>query len=324
MTIKMKKINLKNTFLKILAISLFSSVAHAKSNCTYFSFEGWKECFIEEKLGGHASPKAKEFLENANLNEKVIKLDNKQPEKKIHFDRYHQIIGFKSKIKEGKTFLKQNRTLLNEISAKYNVEPEVIVALIGIESSFGKRQGNFNIIDSLATLSYDGRRKTLFENQLKAAIEMGEENNLTYDEFVGSWAGAMGKCQFMPTSYKAYAVDYDNDGKKDIWNSNADAFASAANYLNLHGWKNGDSKVAALSQKTQNKYSQSQNYNKNCKKERKPCKTSDGFHLISLKKNDIIDLDYKVGNNFNVLMKWNRSYFFSLSVLMIADGIKNS
>jgi len=327
MNIKMKVENLKNILKKILLLSIVfftSNLAYAIDECTYITFEGWKECFIENKISSNNAEPAKSIISKASLNDKVIDLDKKQPEKKMDFSRYLKIIDISGKVREGKIFLKANQSLLNEISRKYGVEPEVIVALVGIESHYGKRMGTFNIIDSLATLSYDGRRRDLFEGELVKALQMAEENSITYEDFIGSWAGALGQCQFMPSSYQAFAVDYDDDGKKDIWNSKADAFASTANYLNKSGWKRGLGHIKKYDKKDKKSQEIVKSTSKNCDIYQRPCKMGGDKYLISVDRNDIIASSYEVEPNFNVLLKWNRSYFFSLSVLMIADQIRQN
>lgn len=323
----MNKTNMKSIFQKTLLLNLLLTLAfsaHAEDECTYFTFDGWKDCFAQSKLNNAPSAKAMELLSKATLNERVVTLDQKQPESTMTLDGYLHNIAFKNKVAKGKEFLKKHKTTLNHVSQKYQVEPEIIVALIGLESEFGQRQGKFNIIDSIATLAYDGRRKELFENQLLAAIQIAEEDDLKYEDFKGSWAGAMGQCQFMPSSYRDFAIDYDANGVRDIWHSKSDVFASAANYLNSHGWQHGESTIAKFNS-NDDKNQLSQDIDTSiCDDSSKLCKLRENLYLLSLPKDDTMTSTFLVGKNFNVLMKWNKSYYFSLSVLMIADQLRKA
>jgi len=126
---------------------------------------------------------------------------------------------------------KEHQVLLNQIGEKYQVQPRFIVALWGLETNFGKFTGGYNVVSALATLAYEGRRETFFKKQLMAALTILDEGHISNKDMKGSWAGAMGQNQFMPTSFLSYAVDGDGDGKKDIWQNQADVFSSMANYL---------------------------------------------------------------------------------------------
>jgi membrane-bound lytic murein transglycosylase B len=137
--------------------------------------------------------------------------------------------------------LAENRVLLDAISRRYNVEPSIIVALWGLESDFGRLPGNIPTISALATLTYDGRRGAYFRSELIAALRILDQGHIRVEDMTGSWAGAMGGPQFMPSSFLEYAVDYDGDGRRDIWNSRGDVLASIANYIRGLGWRGGQS-----------------------------------------------------------------------------------
>ena len=136
--------------------------------------------------------------------------------------------------------LAHHRDLLDEIGATYDVPPSLIVSIWGFESNFGRFSGVRPTVAALATLAWDQRRSTLFRRELFAALEILNRGDIDLASMKGSWAGAMGQVQFIPTSYLKYAEDYDGDGKRDIWSTPADVFASIANYMHGAGWKNGE------------------------------------------------------------------------------------
>jgi membrane-bound lytic murein transglycosylase B len=309
----MKKIKL-NSFLKtlVLAVNFCVISTVVQASCLYDDFAGWKDCFVKEKLSTNANSVDIEVFQQAQFKPRVIELDRKQPEKTFTFDQYLGAIKISQKIADGKAFYAKHKDLVDTIAAEYQVEPGVLVALLGMESHYGANQGKFNVIDALASLSYEGRRQAFFEKELLKVLQIARNENLNYEDFKGSWAGAMGQTQFMPSSYLSYAVDYDRDGKSDIWSSIPDALASAANYLKQNGWRTGK----IVFEKTQQK-----NRPQNCSSSEQVCKISSDMNLIFLKDGVTMGA-FKVGKNFEVLMKWNRSLYFGLSTLMIAHEIK--
>ena len=170
----------------------------------------------------------------------VITKDRNQSEFTKTIWDYLDSAASESRIENGKKALRQNRKLLDRIEATYGVDKEIVVAVWGLESSYGTFRGDFPLIESLATLSYDGRRGAFFEQQLIAALKILQNGDVSAAKMTGSWAGAMGHTQFIPTSYLAFAVDFTGDGKRDIWADNpADALASTAAYLAKSGWQAG-------------------------------------------------------------------------------------
>ena len=171
--------------------------------------------------------------------ERVIGFDRKQPEFVQTFDEYlaARVTNFRKQ--EGRKLFKLHQPLLNEIAGLYGVDPEYIVAFWGLETNFGRYQGKYSIVRSLATLGHDQRRAAFFTAELLKALQILDEGHVSSEAFVGAWAGAMGQSQFMPSSFLRFAVDYDGDGRKDIWSTKGDVFASIANYLNEAGWKRG-------------------------------------------------------------------------------------
>lgn len=165
----------------------------------------------------------------------VIRLDRLQFKPQTLEEYLNRVITTE-RINRARKLYRQNKKLLHEIYNNSGVEPEFIVALWGLESNFGDNQGGFSVVNALATLAYEGRRREFFEKELLKALKILQEGHVKPSDFKGSWAGAMGQCQFMPSSFFAYAVDYDFDGKRDIWGNRKDVFASIANYLKTVGW----------------------------------------------------------------------------------------
>ena len=190
-------------------------------------------------LNGVASGTIEAAFTGLVRDERVIGYDRKQPEFVQTFEEYltARVTNFRKN--EGRRLFKLHQPLLDEVAGLYDVDPEYIVAFWGLETSFGRYQGKYNIIRSLATLGHDQRRADFFTAELLKALQILDEQHVSPEVFVGAWAGAMGQSQFMPSSFLRFAVDHDGDGRKDIWSNKADVFASIANYLNKAGWKKG-------------------------------------------------------------------------------------
>ncbi|WP_439124349.1 lytic murein transglycosylase, partial [Marivita sp.] len=170
----------------------------------------------------------------------VIRRDRNQSEFTKTIWDYLDSAASDARVTNGKDALRKHNAVLNQIEARYGVDKDVVVAIWGLESAYGTFRGSNPVIGSLATLAYDGRRGTFFEKQLIEALKILQSGDVSLAKFTGSWAGAMGHTQFIPTSYQSLAVDFDGDGKRDIWSDNpADALASTANYLAKNGWVKG-------------------------------------------------------------------------------------
>jgi membrane-bound lytic murein transglycosylase B len=201
------------------------------------SFAAWLQSFRAEAHGaGISNGTLDAALAGLEPVQKVLDLDRHQPETTITFQQYIAHVVNPQRIAAGRQRLADNRTLLEEIGARYDVQPRFIVALWGIESDFGAVTGNFSVVAALATLAWSSTRPALFRAELLAALKILDQGRIAPGELKGSWAGAMGQTQFMPSSFLRYAVDYDGNGRQDIWTSHADVFASIANYLSHEGW----------------------------------------------------------------------------------------
>ncbi len=201
-------------------------------------FAAWLTDFRQAALSeGISSETLDAVLPGLTFRARVVELDRRQPEGTLTYAEYLSRVLPPARVNRGKRLLRKHRALLTEIGDAYGVQPRFIVALWGIESDFGRVTGGFAVLDSLATLAFDGRRSKFFRTQLLEALRIVDDGHIQPDKMLGSWAGAMGQSQFMPSSFQQFAVDHDGDGRRDIWGTLPDVFASAANYLAKAGWK---------------------------------------------------------------------------------------
>lgn len=204
-------------------------------------FQRWIEGFRGRALSAGIQPKVFDrAFRNVQYNTSVIQKDRNQSEFTKTIWDYLDSAASDTRIKNGKSALRKHRKKLEAIERRYGVDKEVVVAVWGLESAYGTYRGDTPVIEALATLAYDGRRGKFFEAQLMAALKILQSGDTTPNKMKGSWAGAMGHTQFIPTSYLAFAVDFTGDGKRDIWsNDPSDALASTAAYLAKSGWQKG-------------------------------------------------------------------------------------
>lgn len=337
MTIK-KFISMSIAILLSLSGLSFSASAKDESEnsqlvVTKISFEDYVINLKKEAIEkGISKVIVDDAFKNVEFLHRSVKSDKGQPEFKLTLDEYIPRAVPDWKIKQARDMYQKHYHLLHEIGKKYGVQPRFIVALWGIETNFGRLTGNKNIVSALTTMAYEGRRETLFKTQLFAALTILEEGHITADKFIGSWAGAMGQVQFMPTSYLNYAVDYDGDGKKDIWGTHADVFASAANYLKTEGWMYhetwgrqvtipDDFDVSLAGIKKQKTLAEWQALG---------VRRFEGTDLpkVDINASIVIPDDehgriYLAYNNYRVLMHWNRSYYFATAVSYLSERINH-
>lgn len=201
-------------------------------------FASWLAAFkVEAVADGISQATLEKAFEGVEPLTKVVELDRRQPEFTQTFWRYLDRRVTKQRIEQGRKLLAKHRRLFKEIQARYGVPPRFLVAFWGLESNFGKHMGGTPVITSLATLAFDQRRSAFFRGQLLDALHIVDGGHADLAQLEGSWAGAMGQLQFMPSTYLNYAVDGDGDGRRDLWTSYPDIFASAANYLKSVGWR---------------------------------------------------------------------------------------
>jgi len=204
-------------------------------------FEAWLESLRAElRSKGISAETIRTALSGLRPNPRVLELDRGQPERTLTWAEYRSRVVTEPRIGMGRRAMAENRELLRAIEARFGVPGPVISAIWGIESNYGTTLGNFPVIQSLATLAYDGRRAAFFRGELFNALRILDQGHTALPQMTGSWAGAMGQPQFMPSSFLAYAVDFDSDGRRDIWQSRADTLASIGNYLARAQWRAGE------------------------------------------------------------------------------------
>ncbi len=209
----------------------------AGDGLTHPSFEGWLVAFRKEaEVKGIPSATLERALAQVEFLPRVIDLDRKQPEFTLTLDEYLARVVNDRRVRLGRKKLRDQGPLLRRVSARYGVPPRFLVALWGIETDYGRLTGGFNALSALATLAYDGRRARYFRRELLNALRIIDAGHVAPEAMTGSWAGALGQVQFMPSTFVGYAVDGDDDGHIDLWESLDDVFVSAANYLSRMGW----------------------------------------------------------------------------------------
>ena len=326
-------------YLFIIIIFSFTS----SSSDEKIDFQNWKKNFKKIALENNISEKTFDIaMAHVKFLPDVIKYDRYQPEFYEDTKTYISKRTSKKKVSKGKNFYKDNYELINTIESKYNIEKELLLALMGIETNFGTYVGKMDILSSLATLSFDKRRSEFFSNELIILLRLIENNKIDYRTLYGSWAGAFGFFQFMPSTMKNYAIDYDRSNYIDLKN-NSDAYASAANYLSKIGWKDDQPCFYRidLSKEIPKKYLNVSAKNLHDKKKLKYFrKYISNEHILDKKFDNLIasiitpDKDiipdaenlnpaYIVFDNYEIILKWNRSLRFSLAVCTLKDKFIN-
>lgn len=214
--------------------------ARAASEVSYANFQQWLQEFRRHAASeGISEATLRNALDNVRYRERVIELDRFQPEFVRPIWEYLDTAVSSTRIDNGREKLADHRDTAMEMQQRFGVPAEIIVAIWGIESNYGSNFGDFSTLEALATLAYDGRRRDFARGELMAALRIIDQGDIAADQMKGSWAGAMGHTQFIPSSFEAYAVDGDGNGKRDIWGSIPDVMASTANYLARAGWQTG-------------------------------------------------------------------------------------
>ena len=321
----------------IIIFFLIFNVSNANED-----FNIWLDEFSAKAISQGISKKTvNNVLKKAKFLPSVIKYDRYQPEFYEDTRTYIGKRATKKKLKMGMNLFNQNKKFINDIENEYSVEKELLLSLMAIETNYGNYLGKMDIISSLATLSFDKRRSEFFSNELLIALNLIDQKLINPDLLYGSWAGAFGNFQFMPSTIKNYAIDYDENNIIEL-KSIKDSFASAANYLNLIGWNKNEPCFTKIELKDNtpikflNTSAQKINYKKKLKYYKKYInnfgtikKYADMKSAIITPDKDIVESAdiyspaYIVFSNFELILKWNRSLRFALAVCTLKDNIKN-
>ena len=329
--------------MKIIKIFLILIICFSTNLKASDDFDLWLNDFSKKaRDSGISNDTINMVLKNARFLPKVIKYDRYQPEFYEDTKTYIDKRVTNNKIEKGKKLYKKNINKINEIEKKFLVEKELLLSLMGIETNYGNYLGKMDIISSLATLSYDKRRSKFFTNELLILLKLVDNGLIDYRILYGSWAGAFGNFQFMPSTINNYALDYDNNNIIDLKSIN-DSFASAANYINKIGWKNNKPcfKKIELNDNIPQKFlNTSAQKIKNKKKLKYFKKYINNFEKIKMYQNlnsaivtpdkdivdnaDILSPAYIVFDNYELILKWNRSLRFALAVCTLKSKFKNA
>lgn len=333
-----KKISLSR--LKWSEICLLpADISEQRSPEKFVSFTNWLASFKDNAIRkGLSAATVHSALKNVHLIDRVVQLDRKQAEYALSFTNYINKAISIARIQRGQRKIQENAAILRKIHRKYGVSSEILIALWGLESDFGRFTGNFSTLNTLATLAYEGRRHNFFANELLCALTMldFDSENITVEQMTGSWAGAMGQPQFMPSTFQYYATDGNGDGKKDIWQNTSDVLASAANYLYTLGWKKKEPwGIEVILPRDFAPYQAKLSVEKTLAQWRSlGVKKPNGkeLRLQSTGRNDSVKGSiilpaglagpaFLVFHNFRIIREWNRSINYAVAVGYLADRV---
>jgi membrane-bound lytic murein transglycosylase B len=315
-----------NRYLTVFA-GLFAGVFFCSSSYAKESWDGFLDGIRQEALQQGIRPAVVNEAFNwlSAPNSSVLRFDRAQPERRITYIKYRNTRADEFRISLGRNEMRKHKAILTQVAQRYDVNACFIVSLWGLETSYGRYMGTFPVIHSLTTLAYDDRRSDFFRNELFIALHILDEGHVRLKDFKGEWAGASGHSQFLPSSWRDYAVDDDGDGHKDIWKSLPDAFASIANYLHKNGWRRGEPwTVPVAIPAGLDKDLLSVDVTKSVAQwQRLGVRVDD--NLPGNMQASIVQPDggpaMMVFNNFKVIMKWNRSTYYAGTVGYMADRI---
>ncbi len=331
----------KNKFVlsTILSIGMIGSLstlnltAHASSLVMEMPASEWLSQF---KAKAYKEGIDKDVLDNAFKEwkpiDKVLYYDQRQPEFSRTFWGYMNSAISNDRIARGQMLLKKHAKLLKEVERKFGVQPRFLVAFWGLESNFGDYTGGFPVVGALATLAHDTRRRDFFTKELMLALKILNQGHISFDKMLGSWAGAMGQTQFMPSTFTGYAFDGDSDGRKDLWGSLPDVMYSSSNYLSTIGWKGDETWGREV------KLPENFDWEIADLKVKKTLKEWQAIGIRKVNGNNLPNVEgmlasvvlpaghkgpaFLVYNNFRKIMVWNRSILYAIAVGHLADRLK--
>lgn len=327
------------TLYTAINILFFCFIIMSNSSAVNLDKDPDVQLFINEMVQKHnfKQSELEAVFSQVEIKQKILDAISRPAEKTKAWHEYREIFLTQKRIDNGVKFWQENNDIINYAEKVYGVAPEIMVAIIGVETFYGRRQGTYRVMDALSTLAFKyPERSKFFRGELKHFLLMSQQQNFDPLSRNGSYAGAMGMGQFIPSSYQSYAVDFDGDGQKDIWENNADAIGSVANYFKRHGWKKGQPVTDKLQLNKENTISNEERCKRSCKPKLSVAdykqkglqgKTSaeDKTSAILLILQQKSDKEYWLGyNNFYVISRYNHSTLYSMAVYQLSQEIKQA
>jgi membrane-bound lytic murein transglycosylase B len=274
-------------------------IAEAQAQSSDPKFAAWLRGVKTEALNaGVDASTAEAALGSVEQVPRVLELAHNQPEFTMTFERYMELVVSTERVANGRKMLKENRALIERFAGPAGIPASIVASFWGIESNYGEKQGDFEVVPALATLAYNNFRASFFRQQLIAALKIVSQGHIALHAMKGSWAGAMGQCQFIPTTFLLYAADGDGDGRYDIWTNKADVFATTVNHLTHIGWKPGRSWGEEVES---------------------TAVAGKGERIV--RPSGAGGPAYRTTGNFQAILRWNQSDFFALAVGILSDRI---
>ena len=321
----MKKLPRLHLFFALVAFTILPVSVGAQQQ----SFQEWlAELRAEAREMGISESTLSAALDDLQPVERVVDLDRSQPEFMQTFTRYINLRITPLQIARGRALLEEHAALLSRVQQRYGVQPHYLVSFWALESNYGAATGGFTVVSALATLAYDPRRADFFRRELLTALRIIDDGHIPAERMTGSWAGAMGQLQFLPSTFASYAVDGDNDGRIDIWNSLPDVFHSAANFLSKSGWQGDERWGREVALPESFDYSLSGTRIRKRLDEWRALGVTqvNGAPLPAVDMEGSIVIPagadgpaFLVYNNYRTTLVWNRSTFYAISVGHLAD-----
>ena len=315
---------LVSVLLSIFTLAIFADYESRDSVKDFINELAVEDGFNREQLA--------EIFEQVEKKQRIIDLISRPAEKAKPWHEYREIFVTAPRIAAGGEFWEENEAALNRAGSKFGIPIEIIVAVIGVETNYGRNKGSFRVMDALSTLAFDyPPRARFFRSELRELLLLAREENKDPLELIGSYAGAMGYGQFIPSSFRAYAIDFDGDGARDIWSNQTDAIGSVANYFFRHGW-DGEGPIAVPVTVTDERADQFANQGLKPKRSIAELRKA-GVEHVSLPDQTLGALFRLEGNggweywlglhDFYVITRYNHSHMYALAVVQLSAAVRS-
>ncbi len=329
----------QRTFFTTLSLLISMLMIMGNSSAATLDKNPDVQVFINEMVKKHNFKKneLESLFSQVKIKQKILDAISRPAEKSKAWHEYRKIFLTSKRINQGVTFWQENSDIIDYAEKTYGIAPEIMVAIIGVETYYGRLQGSYRVMDALSTLAFKyPKRSKFFRGELKHFLIMSQEQKFDPLSKKGSYAGAMGMGQFIPSSFQSYAVDFDGDGIKDIWKNNTDAIGSVANYFKRHGWKRGQPVTDQVQLSNNNTISKEDGCRRSCKLKlnvaqfrekgiQGKASVDDKTPAILLILKQKAGKEYWLGyNNFYVISRYNHSTLYSMAVYQLSQEIKQA